>query len=96
MIIGIIIIRYRFKPRILMKLALRFALLATLALGLGLVFASGVAMADDAPAKPAAAAAAAVAVDDRNGADIVIVQQLTLEQNEKIQHLLKLSTHQSK
>jgi Amt family ammonium transporter len=33
-------------------------LLATLALGLGLVFASGVAMADDAPAKPAAEAAA--------------------------------------
>ena len=34
-------------------------LLATLALGLGLVFASGVTMAEDAPAKPAAAAAAA-------------------------------------
>ncbi len=34
-------------------------LLATLALGLGLVFASGVAMAEDAPATPAAAAAAA-------------------------------------
>ena len=33
-------------------------LLATLALGLGLVFASGVAMAEDAPAKPAAEAAA--------------------------------------
>lgn len=33
-------------------------LLATLALGLGLVFASGVAMAEDAPAAPAAAAAA--------------------------------------
>ena len=33
-------------------------LLATLALGLGLVFASGVAMADDAPAKPAAEATA--------------------------------------
>ena len=32
--------------------------LATLALGLGLVFASGVTMAEDAPAKPAAAAAA--------------------------------------
>jgi len=36
-------------------------LLATLALGLGLVFASGVTMAEDAPAKPAAAAAAAEA-----------------------------------
>ena len=35
--------------------------LATLALGLGLVFASGVTMAEDAPAKPAAAAAAAEA-----------------------------------
>jgi len=34
-------------------------LLATLALGLGLVFASGVAMAEDAPATPAATAAAA-------------------------------------
>ena len=34
-------------------------LLATLALGLGLVFASGVAMAEDAPAKPAAEATAA-------------------------------------
>ena len=34
-------------------------LLATLALGLGLVFASGVAMAEDAPAAPAATAAAA-------------------------------------
>ncbi|MBU6369972.1 MAG: ammonium transporter [Limnohabitans sp.] len=33
-------------------------LLATLALGLGLVFASGIAMAEDAPAAPAAAAAA--------------------------------------
>lgn len=36
-------------------------LLATLALGLGLVFASGIAMAEDAPAAPAAAAAAAEA-----------------------------------
>ena len=36
-------------------------LLATLALGLGLVFASGIAMAEDAPAAPAAAAAAAPA-----------------------------------
>jgi Amt family ammonium transporter len=36
-------------------------LLATLALGLGLVFASGVAMADDPPANPAATAAAAEA-----------------------------------
>ena len=36
-------------------------LLATLALGLGLVFASGVTMAEDAPATPAAAAAAAPA-----------------------------------
>ena len=36
-------------------------LLATLALGLGLVFASGIAMAEDAPAAPAAAAAAAAA-----------------------------------
>ena len=36
-------------------------LLATLALGLGLVFASGVTMAEDAPAKPAAAAATAEA-----------------------------------
>ncbi|MEY3699153.1 MAG: putative ammonia permease [Pseudomonadota bacterium] len=34
-------------------------LLATLALGLGLVFASGIAMAEDAPAAPSAAAAAA-------------------------------------
>ncbi|MCE2678690.1 MAG: ammonium transporter [Burkholderiaceae bacterium] len=36
-------------------------LLATLALGLGLVFASGIAMAEDTPAAPAAAAAAAEA-----------------------------------
>ena len=36
-------------------------LLATLALGLGLVFASGIAMAEDAPAAPSAAAAAAEA-----------------------------------
>ena len=36
-------------------------LLATLALGLGMVFASGVALAEDAPAKPAAAAEAPAA-----------------------------------
>jgi hypothetical protein len=36
-------------------------LLATLALGLGLVFASGMTMAEDAPATPATAAAAAEA-----------------------------------
>ena len=44
-------------------------LLATLALGLGMVFASGVALAEDAPAKPAAAAEAPAAATPADAAD---------------------------